>query len=78
MTAAELINALEEGRIITKDYAIAYPDKYEYTKPGECVAEYFMDRQSRTIEKRGWGSAYGNSEKYLADMFKNPNHFQLT
>lgn len=82
MKSSQLIAALEEGKLLEKDYKIAYPDEYQFYEEGDHVQYLFLYTAPEAIginyyEAKGWGS-YGNVEDRIAEIARVPCRWRVS
>ncbi len=75
MKASELVQALEEGKRLQKDYKLAYPDQYKYSEEGDFVEELFLEHG--TARCYGWSSALGFPDERLKEIILTPNLWRI-
>jgi hypothetical protein len=66
----ELIQALHEGKIL-------YKDNMEDDSNSDFREYLFYDPQLKYLGRKGWGSAIGEKEHTLYDVFMNPDKWHI-
>lgn len=79
MTTIELIIALEEGKLLEKDYARVYGPDMGYYEKGENVQYLFKDdyKGQKFYNCSGWGS-YQSTDTSLLELIKHPEYWVIS
>lgn len=80
MTGLELLAELENGKILFKDFKVAYPKQYEFHGFGDNCMYINMTKfaDGIIIESHGWRSAGQTKKDLFWDVFRNPTHWQVS
>jgi hypothetical protein len=80
MNTLELVTALEEGKLLEKDYALAFGKEMGYYEEGDDVQYLsleFFPNGSKYYNSSGWGS-YNATESNLIELFKHPEYWRIS
>ena len=78
LPASGLFYALENGKILEKDFALAYPENYHKLDVGEFVQYVIFNKEHGYLEKKGWSSAYGTEEGVAFNILRHPEQWRVS